>query len=116
MIPFFRKWLRGLQGAPSLSPQGAQTLIKSGAVLLDVRNPAERRSAFIPGSLHIPLDQLPARIGTLPQNKTIICQCASGMRSAQATRILKDAGLDARNLGGGIAAWRGAGLPTTSRN
>ena len=115
MIPFFKKLLGGLSGSASLSPQEVQDLLKSGAVLLDVRSLAERRAAFIPGSLHIPLEELSAKLGTLPSQKTIICQCASGRRSTQATSLLTNAGLDARNLRGGITAWRGAGLPTSSK-
>lgn len=112
MIAFFRNLVSGLQGPPSLSPQEAQALVTSGAVLLDVRSAAERKALSIPGSTHIPLGDLPARLATLPKGRIIVCQCASGARSAQATRLLTDAGLDARNLGGGITAWRGAGLPT----
>ncbi|WP_309569859.1 rhodanese-like domain-containing protein [Deinococcus sp.] len=112
MLAFFKKFLASAAGPASLSPQDAQALVKSGAVLLDVRSAAERKALFIPGSMHIPLNELPGRLGTLPKGKTIVCQCASGARSAQALRILTDASIDARNLGGGIAAWRGAGLPT----
>ncbi|GHF61252.1 rhodanese-related sulfurtransferase [Deinococcus metalli] len=115
MITFFKKLVSGLQGLPSLSPQDAKALIESGALLLDVRSLAERRRLSIPGSVNIPLDELPDRIATLLNGKTVVCQCASGMRSAQATRLLTDAGLDARNLSCGITAWRAAGLPTITR-
>lgn len=115
MIEFFKKLLGGASGPPPLSPQEAQELAKSGAVILDVRSAAERKAAFIPGSTHIELGDLTKKLDKLPKDKTIICQCASGARSAQATRILQGAGLDARNLRGGITAWRGAGLPTKSK-
>lgn len=115
MFGFLKKLLGGASGPAPLSPQEAQALAKSGAVILDVRTAAERKAAFIPGSTHIPLDELNAKLAQLPQQKTIICQCASGMRSSQATRLLTNAGLDARNLRGGITAWQGAGLPTKSK-
>ena len=115
MFGFLKKLLGGVSSPPPVTALEAQELGKTGAVILDVRSNAERRAAFIPGSTHIPLDELPGKLGKLPQGKTIICQCASGMRSAQATRILQDAGLDARNLKGGLNAWEGAGLPVKNK-
>lgn len=115
MFGFLKKWLGGMSGPASLSPLDAQVLATSGAIILDVRSAAERRAAYIPGSTHLPLDELNARLAQLPRQKTIICQCASGRRSALATRLLTTAGLDARNLRGGITAWQGAGPPTKSK-
>lgn len=110
MLKFIRR-LTGASGPESVSVAQAQALIRQGAVLLDVRSAGERRAAHIPGSLHIPLDELPGRLSTLPAGKTVVCQCASGNRSAHAARILAGAGIDTRNLRGGIGAWRAAGLP-----
>lgn len=115
MFAFLKKLLGGAASPAALSPQEAQALAKAGAVILDVRSAAERKAVFIPGSTHLPLDELPAKLGQLPRHSPIICQCASGARSAQATRLLTSAGLDARNLRGGITAWQGAGLPTKVR-
>lgn len=115
MFSFFKKLLGGAAGPAALSPQEAQALVRAGALILDVRSAAERRAVFIPGSTHLPLDELPAKMGQLPTHSAIICQCASGARSAQAARLLSRAGLDARNLRGGLTAWQGAGLPTRSR-
>lgn len=115
MLAFLRKLLASVAGPASLSPQEARQRVESGAVLLDVRSDAERRAAFIPGSVHIPLDELAGRLATLPGGKPIICQCASGARSAQAARLLSAQGIEALNLRGGLSAWRAAGLPTKSR-
>lgn len=110
MFAFFKKLL----GLPeSIAPADAQALVKSGqAILLDVRSSGERKAAQIPGSLHIPLDELAQKANTLPKDKTIICQCASGMRSASAAKQLAGRGLTTLNLSGGISAWQQAGLPT----
>ncbi len=97
---------------PNVTPQAAQTLTKQGAVILDVRNAAERRTAKIRGSTHLPLDDLENQAGTLPRDRVIVCQCASGRRSALAAKHLAAAGFDVRNLQGGIQAWQAAGLPT----
>ena len=107
-------FLKKLLGLPDgITAQDAQAMVKAGnAVILDVRTPAERKAAHIPGSTHIPLDELGSKAGTLPKNKTIICQCASGMRSASAARQLAGQGYTTLNLNGGITGWQGAGLPT----
>lgn len=108
MFGFLRKWL----GTPvtGVTPQDAQTLARQGALILDVREHHERQQAFIPGSLHVPLGELPGT--TLPEGRVVICQCASGRRSALAARQLQARGLDVRNLRGGLLAWQAAGLPT----
>lgn len=62
----------------------AQARVKAGALLIDVRTPAERKALKIPDSKSMPLDQLSTQWQTLPTDRELICQCASGMRSAQA--------------------------------
>lgn len=99
----------------TLSASAAQTLLQGRAVMLDVRTAAERRLAHIPGSLHIPLDELPARHGELPAGTTVICQCVSGHRSLTASRFLSAQGIDARSLRGGLNGWRAAGLPVAEQ-
>jgi rhodanese-related sulfurtransferase len=112
MIAFF-KALLGLNGPgiERISPQEAKARMANGAIILDVRTPLERRAASIPGSKAVPLNELPGGWQKLPSDREIICQCASGNRSASAARFLTDQGLKASNLAGGIAAWRAAGLP-----
>jgi sulfur-carrier protein adenylyltransferase/sulfurtransferase len=76
--------------------------------LLDVREPHEYQIARIPGSTLIPLGQLGSRYGELPpasSGKEIIVHCKSGVRSAKAVNLLKEHGIEARNLKGGILAW-----------
>lgn len=83
---------------------------EQSAFILDVRTSAERHQAHIEGSLHIPLQELPARLDELPDGP-IVCQCLSGGRSAQAAAFLAAQGRDVANLVGGIQAWHAAGLP-----
>jgi adenylyltransferase/sulfurtransferase len=76
--------------------------------LLDVREPHEYQIAKIPGATLIPLGQLGARYGELPpasSGKEIIIHCKSGVRSAKAVNLLKEHGIEAKNLKGGILAW-----------
>jgi rhodanese-related sulfurtransferase len=75
-------------------------------LVLDVREAWEiARAAYPMPVLHIPLGTLPARLGEIPKDQTVICACHSGGRSAQAARFLRQKGFDAVNLDGGIHAW-----------
>ena len=75
-------------------------------LLLDVRRPDERARGFIPGSTHIPLDQLRQRLDELPRDREVIAYCQSGQRSYIAVRILNQNGLRARNLSGSYRTWK----------
>jgi NADPH-dependent 2,4-dienoyl-CoA reductase/sulfur reductase-like enzyme/rhodanese-related sulfurtransferase len=77
-------------------------------LVLDVRNEGERAKGFIPGSFHIPLDELRGRLGELPRNREIIAYCHSGQRSYFACRVLKQSGFHVRNLTGSWRTWRAA--------
>jgi adenylyltransferase/sulfurtransferase len=77
--------------------------------LLDVREPNEFNICRIPGSVLIPLAQLPNRLHELPDRSDeadFIVHCKMGGRSAKAVKLLHEHGLTrARNLKGGILAW-----------
>ena len=64
-------------------------LMKRGAVIVDVRTPSEYLGGHIPGSLNIPLQQIPGKLSGIPKEKVVITCCASGMRSGAAKNILK---------------------------
>ena len=70
------------------------TLIKEGAIILDVRSKSEYSSGHIKGSLNISVDQLKANLTKIDKNKTIITCCASGMRSSSAKSTLKNNGYE----------------------
>ncbi|MGA2614328.1 MAG: rhodanese-like domain-containing protein [Spirochaetia bacterium] len=76
--------------------------IANGARIIDVRTPAEFRDGSYPGAINIPLAFLPARMRELePKSAPIVLFCASGSRSAQGARLLKQAGFaDVINAGG----------------
>lgn len=77
----------------------------SAPVILDVRNPPERESGSVPGSVNIPLDDLRDRLNELPRDREIWAHCGVGQRSYYATRILRQHGFRARNLTGGLKTW-----------
>jgi len=75
-------------------------------LLLDVRELNEFEFARIEGSLHIPLNQIPARIKELDSTDGCVVICHHGMRSQQAASYLVQNGLsNIYNLSGGIDAW-----------
>lgn len=68
-------------------------LVRSGAVILDVRTKGEYSGGHIKGSVNIPVDSLSNNTSRLSdKNKPIITCCASGMRSGAAKSILKSKG------------------------
>ena len=83
-------------------------------VLVDVREDSERARGFAPGSRHLPLGQLKQHLGELPGDRPVAFICQSGRRSAMAATAARRAGLDARNVSGGMTAWERHGLDTTT--
>jgi molybdopterin/thiamine biosynthesis adenylyltransferase/rhodanese-related sulfurtransferase len=84
--------------------------LTSGApvFLLDVREPNEFQIARIPGSTLIPLGQVGTRLDEIKSaaaGREILVHCKMGGRSAKAVQLLKDNGIQARNVKGGILAW-----------
>jgi adenylyltransferase/sulfurtransferase len=75
-------------------------------VVLDVRNLEEIQICRIPGTVVIPLPELPHRLRELDPQREMVVHCKSGMRSAKAIAFLKQQGFTKlRNLKGGILAW-----------
>ena len=98
--------------ASEIEPAEAKRRQDAGAKLVDVREPSEWNAGHAPGATHIPLGQLPDRLDKLPKDRDVLFICASGNRSRTATRYARQAGLTrAFNVGGGMGAWRRAGLP-----
>ncbi|WP_327010705.1 FAD-dependent oxidoreductase [Dactylosporangium sp. NBC_01737] len=81
--------------------------VTAGATLVDVRTAAEHTAGHIPGSINLPLDELRARLGELPDGDLIL-YCQVGQRGHTATALLT--GLDRRtaNLDGGYRTWHAA--------
>jgi rhodanese-related sulfurtransferase len=81
--------------------------------VVDVREDVEWAAGHIDGALHIPLSELPARVGELPDGQFLVV-CKVGGRSAQATAWLAQQGHEAINLAGGMLEWEAAGRPMVS--
>ena len=76
--------------------------------LVDVREPNEYEIVSIPGATLIPKGDFlnGSALERLPQDKKIVLHCKSGVRSAEALAVVKNAGFnDAVHVGGGVLAW-----------
>ena len=101
----------------NLSPEQLKALLDQGQVrLLDVRQAEELEIASIEGATHIPLNELPARLGELDPQQPIAALCHHGVRSEMAGRLLERNGFtQVAHLSGGIDAWSQAIDPAIPR-
>jgi len=95
---------------PTISALELQEKLKFGKhpFLLDVRQLEEFRQGHIAGAKLIPLGELSQRMKELPEQREIVCVCASGHRSDQAARNLIAAGYKASSMKNGMIDWRRA--------
>ena len=81
--------------------------VPKDTVFLDVRTPQETAaSGMMPGAINIPVDALRERLGELDKSKPHIVNCAVGLRSYIAGRILAQNGFEVRNFAGGYTTYR----------
>jgi rhodanese-related sulfurtransferase len=100
----------------TITPSHAAALIREGAAFIDVREAHEHAAEHIPGARHHPLSAIAAGGAAKPGDRILIFHCKSGARTnMHASRLSAAAGsCKTYLLAGGINAWRGAGLPTSS--
>ena len=114
------RWnLMSNSGGDRVSPMQATLLLnREDALMIDVRETAEWASGHIPNARHIALGQLDKQLSEIEKYKTrpLIVSCQTGNRSSTACGKLKKLGFEkVFNLAGGVAAWREAGLPMTTK-
>ncbi|MGB3697442.1 MAG: rhodanese-like domain-containing protein [Gordonia sp. (in: high G+C Gram-positive bacteria)] len=80
-------------------------------VLLDVRENDEWMQAHVRGALHIPLDDVPARIDELDLDADLLVVCRTSGRSFRLLQYLTMRGIDGACVRGGMVAWEAAGKP-----
>ena len=94
-----------------LHAQDVAQRLREGAVLIDVREPAEFDAEHIDGARLFPLSTFDPN--QLPKDVPLIFNCGIGKRSAMAVARVQQAGYaHDTHLAGGLAAWKAAGLPT----
>ena len=82
--------------------------------LLDVRQPEERdeRLGRIAAARLLPLSELRGQVAELPRDRPVITVCHAGIRSGQATTLLRQGGVvQVANLRGGMLMWHQLGYP-----
>jgi len=95
-------------GIVEIGPAALKVLLdsKEPPLVLDVRERWEREAARLPGTLDIPMQQIPERLAELPRDRAIVVMCHGGVRSLKVAHFLARNGFgQLANLTGGIQAW-----------
>ncbi|MDD1719526.1 MAG: MBL fold metallo-hydrolase, partial [Methanoregulaceae archaeon] len=115
----FASWFKaGLEigKTGTLSVQDLDMGLASGPLfLLDVRDERNRVAhGEIPGTHHIYIGELPARISEVPLDQHVIVYCDAGYKASLAASILARNGYRwVENLLGGFTGWKAAGYTTS---
>jgi rhodanese-related sulfurtransferase len=96
-----------MQNVPEVSVQD----LPADAVILDVREDDEWAAGHVEGATHVPLGEVPQRLGELPDADPLYIICRSGNRSGRAVAWLAQQGIESVNVAGGMRAWAAAGRP-----
>lgn len=111
------RWLDWLPfgRVPEIAPAelAARLGTADAPVVIDVRTTAEVAQGVIPGARHLSVHELAARLDELglEAGAQVVAVCKTAHRSIPAVRLLRERGFAARQLAGGMDAWRRAGLP-----
>jgi CRP-like cAMP-binding protein len=90
-----------------LTPADAVARVQGGnGVWLDVRDPEKSARDHVDGATNLPLQGLRAAARTLPRDRTYVVLGEDDRHSAVAVYLLREKGLDAWRLDGGIEALR----------
>jgi NADPH-dependent 2,4-dienoyl-CoA reductase/sulfur reductase-like enzyme/rhodanese-related sulfurtransferase len=79
--------------------------VAEGALLLDVRSPAEFAEGHLPDARNLPVDELRDHLQDLPRDRPLVVYCRVGQRGYVATRILAQEGFQVSNVSGGYLTW-----------
>jgi rhodanese-related sulfurtransferase len=74
-------------------------------MMIDIREPYEWRMVRMPAARHIPMNEVPVHLDTLPRDQPIVVICAHGSRSYSMAAWLNEQGFTASSLAGGITQW-----------
>lgn len=104
--------LARLTGSTAMTPADAEAGAANGSlILIDVREPGEFAAAHSSHARNVPLGSVGAGLDAIAADgRPVAFVCRSGARSARATRQARAAGIDARNVSGGMIAWQRSGL------
>ncbi|MGE2735723.1 rhodanese-like domain-containing protein [Mycolicibacterium vaccae] len=98
-------------GIPQAQIGEVPTTFDASTVLLDVREDDEWQRGHAPGAQHIPMGEIPARLGELDREAQVYVVCHLGGRSQRVAQYLAQQGFAPINVAGGMEAWAAAGRP-----
>jgi rhodanese-related sulfurtransferase len=101
------------EGAVSIAAVEVPVDRTDAEVLLDVREADEWDLGHAPGAVHIPMEDVPARLDEIDIDAEIYVVCRQGGRSAVVVEYLQSIGYEAVNVRDGMVAWQKAGRPLT---
>lgn len=106
LLGLFIAWNLWRSVAGKVAPAQARALVESGARLVDVRSPGEFAGGHLPGAVNVPVRELARRLDELgARERAVVVYCQSGLRSANAARILRRAGFREVHDLGSLARW-----------
>ena len=88
--------------------------VPDDAAILDVREPYEFEPGHVPGAVHIPVDDIPARFQELDPDEDYYVLCRSGGRASRIAGWLTSQGFSAILVAGGYGEWLNAEKPLES--
>lgn len=98
-----------MDASSAVTATEAVELTRDGAWLMDVREPVEWEIGHAPQAHLLPMSTIIERLSEVPTGRRLLVICHSGARSLRVAEWLRDAGYDAVNVSGGMAAWADAG-------
>jgi rhodanese-related sulfurtransferase len=104
---FILRGIMPVKGVKNITAEELKAeLHKKDKQFIDVRTPAEFKANHIRQFKNIPLQKLTQKANELSKDKEVIVICQSGMRSKQASKVLKQLGFKKiTNVKGGMNAW-----------
>lgn len=103
-----------------ISPKAFRDLIarskEEDIIVLDVREPHEHVGGYIPNVYNLPLCDIEHHVEELKKYKRVLLHCQSGRRSEVALGILKEHGIEATHMQGGLSLWQEKGYPVKKRS
>lgn len=107
IILFFIQRFIPIKGVKQISTSDLKSELQdTNKQFIDVRTSGEFSARNIRGFKNIPLQQLAHKTNQLSKEKEVVVICQSGMRSKQASKLLKKQGFNkVTNVKGGMNAW-----------
>ncbi|HEV2323012.1 MAG TPA: rhodanese-like domain-containing protein [Terracidiphilus sp.] len=102
LVAFFAAGYIFLRRAGQVPVKDAHEYLHKGALIIDVRSPAEFKARHLPNAINLPVDQIETTLPTRVKDRTqpILLHCQAGTRSTVAKRKLNALGyINAYNLG-----------------